>query len=135
MTELAQQVPGVTRAVNFVGFSGATFTNAPNAGTVFLVLDDFAKRSKDPMQSAPAIQRALQQKFASIEEALVLVIVPPPVRGVGTAGGFRMMIEDRAGRGPEALQAAVSAMSARAAREPGLRQVFSQFESSTPQLY
>ena len=135
MTELAQQVPGVVRAVNFVGFSGATFTNAPNAGTVFLVLDDFAKRSKDPMQSAPAIQRALQQKFASIEEALVLVIVPPPVRGVGTAGGFRMMIEDRAGRGPEALRAAVASMMARAAQEPGLRQVFSLFETTTPQLY
>jgi hydrophobe/amphiphile efflux-1 (HAE1) family protein len=135
MTELAKQVPGVTRAVNFVGFSGATFTNAPNAGTVFLVLDDFAKRSKDPMQSAPAIQRALQQKFASIEEALVLVIVPPPVRGVGTAGGFRMMIEDRAGRGPEALRAAVASMTARAAQEPGLRQVFSLFENTTPQLY
>jgi hydrophobe/amphiphile efflux-1 (HAE1) family protein len=135
MTELAQQVPGVTRAVNFVGFSGATFTNAPNAGTVFLVLDDFAKRSKDPMQFAPAIQRALQQKFASIEEALVLVIVPPPVRGVGTAGGFRMMIEDRAGRGPEALRGAVASMLARAAQEPGLRQVFSLFETTTPQLY
>src|SRR5262249_51268575 len=62
VTELAKQVPGVSRAVNFVGFSGATFTNAPNAGTVFLTLDDFAKRAKDPMQSAPAIQRRLLQK-------------------------------------------------------------------------
>jgi hydrophobe/amphiphile efflux-1 (HAE1) family protein len=135
VAEIAQQVPGVARAVNFVGFSGATFTNAPNSGTVFLVLDPFAKRAKDPAQSAPAIQRALQQKLAVIEEALVLVIVPPPVRGVGTAGGFRMMVEDRAARGPEALAAAVSAMTARAAQEPGLRQVFSLFESSTPQLY
>ena len=57
------------------------------------------------------------------------------MRGVGTAGGFRMMIEDRAARGPEALQAAVSAITARAAQEPGLRQVFSLFETSTPQLY
>jgi hydrophobe/amphiphile efflux-1 (HAE1) family protein len=135
LAEIAQQVPGVARAVNFVGFSGATFTNAPNSGTVFLVLDPFAKRAKDPAQSAPAIQRALQQKLSVIEEALVLVIVPPPVRGVGTAGGFRMMVEDRAARGPEALAAAISAMTARAAQEPGLRQVFSLFESSTPQLY
>jgi hydrophobe/amphiphile efflux-1 (HAE1) family protein len=135
VTEIAQAVPGVARAVNFVGFSGATFTNAPNSGTVFVVLEPFAARAKDPAKSAPAIQRALQQKFAMIEEGLVLVIVPPPVRGVGTAGGFRMMVEDRAGRGPEALQAAVSAMAARAAQEPGLRQVFSLFESRTPQLY
>ena len=95
----------------------------------------FATRARDPAKSAPAIQRALQQKLSVIEEALVLVIVPPPVRGIGTSGGFRMMVEDRAGRGPEALQAAVSAMTMRAAQEPGLRQVFSLFENSTPQLY
>jgi hydrophobe/amphiphile efflux-1 (HAE1) family protein len=135
VSELALQVPGVTHAVNLVGFSGATFTNASNSGTIFMGLEPFEARVKDPAKSAPAIQRALQQKLASIEEGLVLVIVPPPVRGIGTSGGFRMMIEDRAGRGPEALQAAVSAMTARAAQEPGLRQVFSQFESSTPQLY
>jgi len=46
-----------------------------------------------------------------------------------------MMVEDRAGRGPEALRAAVSAMMGRAAQTPGLSQVFSLFESSTPQLY
>ena len=135
VSELAMQVPGVVHAVNLVGFSGATFTNAPNSGTIFVGLAPFAERAKDPAQSAPAIQRALQQKLSVIEEALVLVIVPPPVRGVGTAGGFRMMIEDRAARGPEALQAAVQAISARAAQEPGLRQVFSLFETSTPQLY
>jgi multidrug efflux pump subunit AcrB len=75
------------------------------------------------------------QKLSAIQEGLVLVIAPPPVRGIGTAGGFRMMVEDRAGRGPEALQAAVFAMTSRAAQTPGLRQVFSLFESSTPQLY
>jgi hydrophobe/amphiphile efflux-1 (HAE1) family protein len=135
VSELALQVPGIVHAVNLVGFSGATFTNASNSGTVFVGLAPFAQRVKDPAQSAPAIQRALQQKLSMIEEAIVLVIVPPPVRGVGTSGGFRMMVEDRAGRGPEALQAAVSAMTARAAQEPGLRQVFSLLETTTPQVY
>ena len=135
VSELALQVPGVVHAVNLVGFSGATFTNASNSGTIFLGLEPFEMRKKDPAKSGPAIQRALQQKLSMIEEALVLVIVPPSVRGVGTAGGFRMMVEDRVGRGPEALQAAVSAISARAAQEKSLRQVFSLFETSTPQLY
>ena len=135
VVEAALQVPGITHAVNFVGFSGATFTNASNSGAVFVALEPFADRAKDPQKSAPAIQRALLQKLSSIQEGLVLVIAPPPVRGIGTAGGFRMMIEDRAGRGPEALQAAVFAMMGRAAQTPGVRQVFSLFESSTPQLY
>ena len=63
------------------------------------------------------------------------MVQPPPVRGIGNAGGFRMMVEDRAGRGPQALQAAVGAMMGRAAQTPGVQQVFSLFETSTPQLY
>jgi hydrophobe/amphiphile efflux-1 (HAE1) family protein len=133
--EQALTVPGVTHAANFVGFSGATFTNAPNSGAVFVTLEPFAERAKDPRKSAPAIQAALMQKLSAIEEGLVLVIAPPAVRGIGTSGGFRMMIEDRAGRGPDALQAAVFAMIGRAAQTPGVAQVFSLFESSTPQLY
>src|SRR5229473_3346527 len=135
VAEIALQVPGITHAVNLVGFSGATFTNAPNSGTVFVALEPFEKRAKDPRKSGPALQAALLQKLSAIQEGLVLVIAPPPVRGIGTTGGFRMMVEDRAGRGPDALRAAVSVMMVRAAQTPGLKQVFSLFESSTPQVY
>jgi hydrophobe/amphiphile efflux-1 (HAE1) family protein len=135
VAEIAFQLPGITHAVNLVGFSGATFTNAPNSGTVFVALEPFEKRTKDPRKSGPALQAALLQKLSVIQEGLVLVIAPPPVRGIGTASGFRMMVEDRAGRGPEALRAAVAAMMGRAAQTPGLKQVFSLFESSTPQVY
>src|SRR6185295_10129405 len=51
------------------------------------------------------------------------------------AGGFRMMIQDRAGAGPAALQQVVGAMMAKANQTPGLQQVFSMFENATPQLY
>ena len=130
--EAALQVPGITHAVNFAGFSGATFTNAPNSGAVFVALEPFATRAKDPRKSASAIQLALLKKLSTIQEGLVLVVAPPAVRGIGTSGGFRMMVEDRAGRGPQALQGAVFAMMGRAAETPGLRQVFSLFEASTP---
>jgi hydrophobe/amphiphile efflux-1 (HAE1) family protein len=133
--DLAMQVPGVAHAVNLVGFSGATFTNASNSGAVFVPLEPFEVRAKDPNKSASVIQRALFAKLATIQDALVLVVAPPPVRGIGTAGGFRMMVEDRAGRGPAELQGAVFAMMGRAAQTPGLMQVFSLFENSTPQLY
>jgi hydrophobe/amphiphile efflux-1 (HAE1) family protein len=135
VVEISSKVPGIADAVSLVGFSGATFTNASNAGTVFVALEPFEKRVKDPQKSAAAIRTALLQKLSTIQEAVVLVIVPPPVRGIGTAGGFRMMVEDRAGRGPAALQAAVSGLTSAAARDPSVRQVFSLFENSTPQLY
>ena len=44
--EIALKIPGIAHAVNIVGFSGATFTNAPNSGAVFVTLDDFEKRAK-----------------------------------------------------------------------------------------
>ena len=135
IVDIALKVPGVIGAVNIVGLSGASFTNAPNAGAAFLALDSFDKRSKDPRQSAQAIQRELFRQYSSIQEAQVFVVVPPSVAGIGNAGGFRMMVEDRAGQGPAALQAATRAMMARAAQTQGVAQVFSIFENSTPQLY
>jgi len=133
--DLALKTPGVEHGVNFVGFSAATFTNAPNSAAIFLTLAPWEQRAKDPNQSAAGITRALFGKFASIQDALILVVQPPPVSGIGNAGGFRMMVEDRGGRGPQALQAAAVAMMGRANQTPGLTQVFTLFETSTPQLY
>ena len=135
MVDIALKTPGVSHVINIVGFSGATFTNAPNAAAMFLVLDLFDKRAGNPNLSADAIQRTLFGKFAPIQEGLVLVVQPPAVQGIGNAGGFRMMVEDRAGQGPAALQNAAYAMMGKAAQTPGLVQVFTLFENQTPQIY
>ena len=134
-SEIVRATPGVAHAVNIVGFSGATFTNAPNAGAMFIVLDPFEERAKDPSKSGPAIQAELFKRLSVIQDAFLIVVMPPPVSGIGNAGGFRMMVEDREGLGSQALQQAVGAMMGRAAQTPGLQQVFSLFEISTPQLY
>jgi hydrophobe/amphiphile efflux-1 (HAE1) family protein len=133
--DIALKVPGVGHAVNIVGFSGATFTNAPNSGAVFLTLDPWDQRGRDPKQSAAGITAELMKRLAPLQEALILVVQPPPVAGIGNAGGFRMMVEDRAGGGAIALQQAAAALGARANQTPGLAQVFTLFETSTPQLY
>ncbi len=133
--EIALKVPGVEHAVNIVGFSGATFTRAPNSGAVFLTLAPFEQRARDPRQSAGAIIGQLYQQLSSIQDGLIFVVAPPPVNGIGNAGGFRMMVEDRAGRGSQALQGATYAMMGAAAQTPGLSQVFSLFETSTPEIY
>jgi hydrophobe/amphiphile efflux-1 (HAE1) family protein len=133
--DIAYGVPGVAHAVNIVGFSGATFTNAPNSGALFLVLDDFAKRGRDSRQAAAAIQGELIRRLSVIQDAFIVAVLPPPVRGIGTAGGFRMMIEDRAGLGSDALRAATEGLVLRAVQTPGIAQAFSLFETSTPQVY
>jgi multidrug efflux pump subunit AcrB len=73
--------------------------------------------------------------MSKVQDAFVIAALPPPVRGIGTAGGFRMVIEDRAGRGSAALQQAAVAMMVRASQTPGVAQVFTLFETSTPQVY
>jgi hydrophobe/amphiphile efflux-1 (HAE1) family protein len=135
IADIAVNTPGVIAGVNIAGFSGASFSVAPNAGAFFAALEPFEKRAGNPELSANAIQAALFRRLASIQEAFVVVVAPPPVPGIGTAGGFRMMVQDRAGRGPDALQGAIFAMMGRAAQTPGLANVFSLFETSTPQLY
>jgi multidrug efflux pump len=129
------KTPGVAHAVNFVGFNGATFTNAPNSGAIFLTLDPWDRRGHDPKLSAAGIVGELFKRLAPFQEALVLVIQPPPVSGIGNAGGVRMMVEDRAGRGSQALLDATNAMVRAASETPGLTQVFTLFENSTPQIY
>jgi hydrophobe/amphiphile efflux-1 (HAE1) family protein len=133
--DIALQVPGIAHAVNIVGFSGATFSRAPNSGAIFVTLKPFEERAKDPGQTAGAILGQLYQRLSAIREASIFVVAPPPVSGVGNAGGFRMMVEDRAGRGSDALQGAVYAMMGAAAKTPGLANVFSLFDTNTPQIY
>jgi multidrug efflux pump len=133
--DIALQVPGVAHAVNIVGFSGATFTRAPNSGAIFVTLAPFAERAKHANQSGSAIQGELFKRLFAIQDGLIFVVAPPPVSGIGNAGGFRMMVEDRADRGSQALQGAVYAMMGAAAKTPGLVNVFSLFETSTPKIY
>jgi hydrophobe/amphiphile efflux-1 (HAE1) family protein len=135
VVDVCLKTPGVEHAVNIVGFNGATFTQAPNSGAVFLTLAPWDQRGRDPKQSAAGITAELFKRLAGFQEALVLVIQPPPVAGIGNAGGVRMMIEDRLARGSQALLEATTGIVSRAAQTPGLTQVFTLFENSTPQIY
>jgi hydrophobe/amphiphile efflux-1 (HAE1) family protein len=133
--DIALQVPGVAHGVNVIGFSGATFTNAPNAGAIFITLKPFEERANDPAQSARGIQAELTKRLSQIQDGLLFVVLPPPVRGISSAGGFRMIVEDRAGHGAAALRAVTADLMARANQTSGVTRVFTMFETSTPQIY
>jgi hydrophobe/amphiphile efflux-1 (HAE1) family protein len=127
-------VPGVAHVVPFTGLDGATFTNAPNAGTIFSSLAPFADRVPKGL-SADHILADLRRRLSAIQEAFIITIPPPPVRGIGNAGGFKMMVQDKRGRGLAALDAATQDLVAAANRTPGLVGVFSLFNTRTPALY
>jgi hydrophobe/amphiphile efflux-1 (HAE1) family protein len=133
-SEILTSRPGVNHAVAFAGFDGATFTNAPNAGVVFVPLKPFEERVKAGLATT-TILNDLRGQMQALREAFVLVIPPPSVPGIGTGGGFKMYIQDRAGRGPRALEQAVGTIVGPANQTPGLVQVFTLFNTSTPQVY
>jgi len=132
--DLSMKTPGVLNAVGFSGFSGATRANASNAGAVFTPFKAFDERVKAG-QSGVSIMADLRRAFAQIPDAQIVVIPPPPVRGLGTGGGFKMMVQDRSGAGLLELQKATDGLVAAARQAPGLVQVFTPFRASTPELY
>ncbi len=133
-SELLRAVPGVAHTVGLAGLDGATFTNASNAGVVFLPLLPFSERIPRGLSDTVILGQA-QRAIAQIDEALAFVIAPPPVRGVGTGGGWKLYLQDRAGRGVAALEQAAGEFTARANQDPNLARVFTFFNTRTPRVY
>ena len=128
------ETDGIGTAVAFAGFSGATFTNASNSAAIFPVLTSFEERQAQG-RTFEQIVADVQQQMAQIKEAFVVVIPPPAVPGIGNGGGFKMMLEDRTGRGLPVLEQAMWQLAGAANQEPATESVFSFFETNTPQLY
>lgn len=134
MSEITLAQPGVEHAIAFPGLSINGFTNGSNAGIVFVGLAPFEERTT-PDLSAGAIAMQLNQKFGGIQDAFIAMFPPPPVQGLGTTGGFKLQIEDRAGLGYQALDEATKAFLARAYQTPELAGLFSSFQINVPQLF
>jgi len=132
--EIARTIPGVNGTVEFPGYNLLAGANLPNAGTMFVSLEEFDKR-KDSRRSAQAIIGRLRAAYSELRDGLVLIFPPPPVRGLGTVAGFKMMVQDRADVGLDTLGATAFGMMVNGSQTPGLAQVFSTFTTRVPQIY
>jgi len=133
-SDIIRQTPGVANAVAFAGFSGATFTNASNAGVIFAPFDSFEHRL-EAGQSAGQIIGTLFGSLQSIEEAFIIALPPPSVRGIGNSGGFKMMIQERNSADMRPILALTNEIAAKANQTAGLTGVFTTFSASSPQFY
>jgi len=129
LIKLVSEVDGVQDVVGFAGFNGATFSNATNSIVLFPVFKPFAEREKGDVIYAE-LTEAIQKV-----DAFGIVIPPPPVRGLGTGGGFKMQVQDRAGLGYAALENATWALAGAASQDNDIMQAFTPFTSSGPQYY
>src|SRR5690606_35994534 len=115
MSDIALAEPGVQSAIAFPGLSINGFTNSSSAGIVFVTLKPFDERRQAAL-SGDAIAASLNQKFGAIKDAYIAVFPPPPVMGLGTLGGFKLQLEDRAALGYAELDKAAQAFLAKAAQ-------------------
>ena len=132
-SEIVLRTPGTFRSIAFTGFSAATFANASNAGAIFVPLKPFAERAAG--ETASVVVQRLWGSLAEIQDAQILVFEPPPVRGIGNANGFKMMLQDRAGRGLEALEQSTFEIVDASNRSGVVQQTYSTFSTSTPQYF
>lgn len=132
--DIGLDIDGVENSVSFTGLDATTLTNASNMAVVFLTLEDFDVRDKKGLEYEELLG-TVRGQMAQVDDALVIVIPPPPVRGIGNAGGFKMMIQDRGNVGTEALLKATNDLALAANQDPVLSNVFTFFNNETPQLF
>ncbi len=132
--KLIRETPGVAHTLVINGLSVVSGANISNAATIFIILDGFEHR-KSPDLSGPSIARRLNRVLSQIPQALTGVFGPPPVDGLGSTGGFRLMVQDRGGAGFGALEEATQNLVDAANGDRSLTSVFTSFSSGTPQIY
>jgi hydrophobe/amphiphile efflux-1 (HAE1) family protein len=136
LSEVALKTDGVHHTIGIAGFSVLTGANSSAAGTIFLPLKPFHEREGKPELSGPAITRKLSAEFSQVQEGLALVFPPPPVRGIGSAGGFKVQVQDRSGaHTPQELQTVVDDLIGEGHKHPEFQSTFTSFRANVPQLY
>jgi multidrug efflux pump len=132
--EIARQTPGVAHTFAISGYSSVLQANQSNVGAAFIIPEDFDKR-KDKSLSAQALMATLRKKFSTIQEARILVLPPPPLRGLGNSGGFKVQVQDLDGAGLASLEAATRQLMDGLAKEPGFTSLITGFRPNTPQYF
>lgn len=133
-TEIALGTPGVSAAVAFAGFSGATFTNAPNQGVIFTTFESFEARGKAGLP-APAIVGQLFGRMQGLREAFIIAVAPPTVRGVGSGGGFKLQLRESESADMRRVLGTAYAIMGAASQSDKVSRVFTTFSASSPQIF
>ena len=134
VADIVRGVPGVANTVEIAGLNGATFSSASNSAVVFATLKPFSER-RGPALTSGAIIGQVMRRVGGVEEAFVIAVPPPPVRGLGSQGGFKIQLQDRDGADMRRVLASAYAMMGAAQQTPGLVGVFTTFTANTPQVY
>ena len=134
VNDIILKTPGIEHTSANVGFDVTTSTVSPNSATIFLGLPSLYGKHI-PGVNAATMLAAVRKRLAVVKDAFVLVINPPPVQGLGSAGGFKLMVEDRNNAGAQALADATNALVAAVNKDPAFGGVFTLYTAGSPSLY
>jgi len=128
-----RRLRGVEHVVTQGGFNQLSGAYTPNSVSFIVILKPWDLRRDAAVQSRAIVDR-LQQILNAYPEALAVVTVPPPIPGLGTAGGLQFELQDRAGRTPQELQDAADELAQDASQRRQLVGIYSGFRTSVPQV-
>jgi HAE1 family hydrophobic/amphiphilic exporter-1/multidrug efflux pump len=134
LTKIALETKGVAGVASLSGFNLLTGLTTSYNSTTFVRLKPWDER-REPGQSAGDIVRILTGRLnTEIKEAQALVLNPPPIRGLGTTGGFDFILQDRTGGDPKQFSQVLQNVLAAARKRPELGFVFANYDDRTPQI-
>jgi multidrug efflux pump subunit AcrB len=127
-------IKGLRGAVTFAGFQGPSQTAAPNWVAIYFPFKSFDERKAEGVTYAGIMDQAAKA-VEGYDKARILLLPPPTIQGIVPAGGYRLMVEDREGRGYGEIENAAQGLIAKANQTRGLTQVYTLFETGTPRVY
>ena len=132
MGDIALEVPGVLNVVQFPGLNAVHFVATPNAGVMFIGLEEPGKRELE----AAEIAMRINMGYGQIQDGLAFALLPPPVLGLGNANGLEFYVEDRGGIGYGDLYSQSMALIGALGQTPGFDPMatFTSYQSNVPQL-
>jgi hydrophobe/amphiphile efflux-1 (HAE1) family protein len=128
-------ISGVAHTITIPGMSMLQSANGSNFGAMFVILDEFEHRHGAALASDAIASKLRRECFRHIQEARVAIFGPPAVDGLGNAGGFKVMVRDRADQGLEALQAAADELTVEGNQRKGLVGLINSLQANTPQMF
>jgi len=129
------ETPGVAHRIATAGQSFSLGAYGPNFGQMFVPLAPFRERNARGLSSDVIAEQIKARLAAEVPEAVVQVLGPPPVSGLGTSSGFKLLVEDRGSLGLEALQRQTDHLIGVLRREPAIANAFTIYRANSPQLF
>lgn len=134
LNDALEKMDGVKDVLSIAGFSLLDGAGMSNGAALWVIFEDFADRIPKGLDLGAILGR-MYAGGSKIQEAMILQFPPPPISGIGNAGGFQLQVEDMGGVGLSALQEVATDLSAEGTKDPAIASAYSTFRANVPQLF